>query len=93
MQMEAVILSKEQFDNLSSKLDDLKSIVDVQSNPKQEDRIFDNAHFIEMMSISKRTAQSWRDYGKIGFSQVGNKIYYKLSDVNELLANHYNSKL
>ena len=41
------------------------------------------------MKISKRTAQTWRDEGKISFSQVGNKIYYKLNDVEELLKKHY----
>jgi hypothetical protein len=42
------------------------------------------------MKISKRTAQTWRDEGKISFSQVGSKIYYKLSDVEKLLQEHYN---
>jgi hypothetical protein len=42
------------------------------------------------MKISKRTAQTWRDEGKISFSQVGSKIYYKLSDVEKLLQTHYN---
>jgi predicted site-specific integrase-resolvase len=42
------------------------------------------------MNISKRTAQAWRDEGKIAFSQVGGKIYYKMSDVQELLNHNYN---
>ena len=42
------------------------------------------------MKISKRTSQAWRDEGKIAFSQVGGKIYYKMSDVNELLSKNYN---
>ena len=41
------------------------------------------------MKISKRTAQTWRDEVKISFSQVGNKIYYRLSDVEELMQKHY----
>jgi hypothetical protein len=31
--------------------------------------------------ISKRTAQDWRKKKIIGFFQIGNKIYYRLSDV------------
>jgi len=42
------------------------------------------------LKISKRTAQTWRDEGKISFSQVGNKIYYKLSDVEKLMQENYN---
>ena len=41
------------------------------------------------MQISKRTAQTWRDEGKISFSQIGNKIYYLESDVEELLKGNY----
>lgn len=37
------------------------------------------------MNISKRTAQSWRDEGIVSFSQVGSKIYYRMSDVQKLL--------
>lgn len=49
----------------------------------------DNQEFIMMMKISKRTALTWRDSGIIAFSQVGNKIYYKLSDVEKLLQSNY----
>ena len=37
------------------------------------------------MNISKRTAQEWRNKKIIEFSQVGNKIYYRLADVLDLL--------
>lgn len=49
------------------------------------DVFLDNQEFLEVMNISKRTAQTWRDAGIISFSQVGNKIYYRVSDINELL--------
>ena len=42
------------------------------------------------MHISKRTAQTWRDEGKISFSQIGSKIYYKMKDVEVLLDKNYN---
>jgi hypothetical protein len=41
------------------------------------------------MNISKRTAQSWRDEGKVSFSQIGSKIYYRMSDVQKLLDKNY----
>ncbi|SKB64762.1 Helix-turn-helix domain-containing protein [Soonwooa buanensis] len=43
-----------------------------------------------MLKISPRTAQTWRDEGKISFSQVGNKIYYKLSDIERTMQEYYN---
>jgi DNA-binding transcriptional regulator PaaX len=49
-------------------------------DPKKE-TFLDNQNSCTI-KISKRTAQTWRDEGKISFSQ-GNKIYYKLSDVEK----------
>ena len=64
--------------------------IDSKLNP--EDIIFDNQEFLRVMNISKRTAQQWRDTGFIGFSQLGNKIYYRLSDIKALLTANYNPK-
>ena len=57
-----------------------------------EDIFFDNGEFMKLMNISKRTAQEWRNKKIIEFSQVGNKIYYRLSDIQKLLNDNYNSK-
>ena len=53
---------------------------------------FDSQEFMQLMNISKRTAQQWRDNNIIGFSQVGNKIYYSLTDILNLLKENYNPK-
>ena len=57
-----------------------------------EDVFFDNQEFMKLMNISKRTAQEWRSRNIIKVSQVGNKIYYKLSDVKKLINDNYNTK-
>jgi hypothetical protein len=59
------------------------------SKPSQE-RFLDNQEFIQLMNISKRTAQTWRDEGIVSFSQIGSKIYYKMKDVDVLLDKNYN---
>lgn len=87
--MEAIILTKEQFEGLIAKIDDLSRNFNSRNGSKQE-QFLDNEEFITMMKISRRTAQTWRDEGKISFSQVGNKIYYKLSDVEKTMQEHYN---
>lgn len=86
--MEAIILSKEQFNTLTGSIEEIKTKIDSQSKKPQEVFV-DNQEFLLLMKISKRTAQTWRDEGKISFSQVGNKIYYKLNDVEDLLNKHY----
>ncbi|MFT3903582.1 MAG: helix-turn-helix domain-containing protein [Niabella sp.] len=87
--MEAVILSKDQYTELVARLDEITTRLNTKNEPKK-DTFLDNQEFLQLMKISKRTAQTWRDEGRISFSQVGNKIYYKLSDVEKLLQEHYN---
>jgi hypothetical protein len=87
--MEAVILSKDQYTELVARLDEIANRINTKNEPKK-DTFLDNQEFLQLMKISKRTAQTWRDEGRISFSQVGNKIYYKLSDVEKLLQEHYN---
>ncbi len=86
--MEAVIFSKDQYTELMNRMDVIQSaLTGKQKDPK--DVFLDNQEFIQLMNISKRTAQSWRDDGIISFSQVGSKIYYRMSDVQKLLDSNY----
>lgn len=43
----------------------------------------------KMLLISKRTLQTYRDQRTIPFAQFGRKIYYKASDIDEYLDQHY----
>ena len=53
------------------------------------DVFLDNQEFLQVMNISQRTAQQWRNSGVISFSQIGAKIYYRFSDIEELLNKNY----
>jgi hypothetical protein len=87
--MNAVILTQEQYNEIITRIDEIKS--EIKGTSKSSGNEFvDNVDFIKLMNISKRTAQAWRDEGKISFSQVGGKIYYKMSDVQVMLNNNYN---
>ncbi len=68
-------------------LTEIKTHVKNISSPAEH--FIDNKAFIELMGISLRTAQSWRDDGKIGFSQEGKKVYYRMSDIEKFLADHH----
>ncbi len=88
--MDAIILSKDQFDFINAHLEQIKSYLsNKQKDPKDE--FLDNQEFLQLMNISKRTAQTWRDEGIISFSQIGSKIYYRMSDVQTLLDKNYKS--
>ena len=86
--MNAIIITEEQYGVLISKIEKIQNLL-YNSNPKPEDQVLTNEQFIQFLKISKRTSQFLRDNGKISFSQIGNKIYYKMSDVQKLLDTHY----
>ena len=45
------------------------------------------AHFsISIYSFSKRTLQYYRSSGRLAYSQIGSKIYYKSSDIEIIIA-------
>lgn len=42
-----------------------------------------------LLRISSRTLQNYRDNGVLPFAQIGRKIYYRASDIQEYLSRHY----
>ena len=65
--------------------DFIHSIEQLIGNPPETDEWLDNEAVCKRLGISKRTLQSYRDTGKIPFSMIGHKCYYKESDITELL--------
>ncbi len=66
----------------------LKSIA-AQLSKKEETVWLDNQEVCQLLKISKRTLQFYRDTKVISFSQIGHKIYYKKSAIEEMLEKHY----
>jgi len=48
-----------------------------------------NGDVIQILRISQRTLQSYRDRGILPFAQIGRKIYYKESDLDDYMEQHY----
>jgi hypothetical protein len=84
--------SEEMLDKIHSRISELALNVKTKQHLEPHDVFFDNQEFLQLMNISKRTAQVWRDSGYIGYSQMGNKIYYRLADIQDLLNENYNPK-
>ena len=54
----------------------LKDALSEIKKSKNEDEMWDNSDMIRNWRISLRTLADWRSTGKIGYVQVGNKIWY-----------------
>lgn len=86
----------ENTEKMLQKLDDQVALIVAKlktlSGDNPDDIFFDNKEFLNLMNISVRTAQIWRDNNIISYSQIGSKIYYRLSDILTLLNENYNPK-
>lgn len=85
--------TEKMFKEIQEQLKNLTVILKEKQKMNPEDLFCDNQEFMQIMNISKRTAQLWRDTGYIGFSQLGNKIYYRITDIQSLLNENYNPKI
>ena len=83
--------SQIELKQIQEKLEALSQRINKIQKEKFETQIIDNADFIQLMNISNSTARNWRNKGLIAYSQIENKIYYKVSDIQLLLNNHYHS--
>jgi len=89
--MDAVILSRQHFNAIVEKLDHIKT--NLKKDDFSEKHFIDNKTFNRLMGISPRTSQLWREDRKIGYSQVGSKIYYQKSDIEKFFADHHQGPL
>ena len=76
------------FDKAFKQLEEITNTLK-EADLKMDDPFIPNTKFMELMEISTRTAQVWRDEEKIGYSQIAGKIYYRKSDIEKLLNDNY----
>jgi len=90
--MDLKVLSNEEYDKIILKLDQVLELLSEKSkktrNPLEEIWL-DTFEAARVLKVSTRTLQNYRDYGRLPFSKIGSKIYFKASDIENLLTEHY----
>ncbi|HZX74072.1 MAG TPA: helix-turn-helix domain-containing protein [Cyclobacteriaceae bacterium] len=90
--MEVITIESQAYKELLAQLQQIKSQLDsLKKMAPLEDTWLDNNEVVQLLKVSKRTLQTYRDDGKLSFSQVGSKIYYRSSDIDNFLKRHYKS--
>jgi excisionase family DNA binding protein len=89
--MENVNIPAEVYNDMLSKINEIMNRLE---NPVKEfsplsNKWLDIQEVCQLLKISKRTLQAYRDKGILSFSQIGGKIYFKVTDIDEHLKNHY----
>ncbi|MFI3293722.1 MAG: helix-turn-helix domain-containing protein [Rikenellaceae bacterium] len=86
--MKIINIEERAYEKMMARFNDFTQAVEriCQTNSnKQLDEWLDNQDVCTMLNIKPRTLQSYRDSGAIGFTKIGNKIYYRAADVLNLL--------
>lgn len=88
--MNVITIESEAFQQIVKRLEAINEKLNKEkgTTPLQEVWM-DNQDVCELLHISKRTLQHYRDSGKLPFSQIGAKIYYKASDIDAFLQSNY----
>lgn len=90
------IIDLEVIDEIITKTQTITREIDALKN-KHDDKYLgkwmDAQDVCLTLNISPRTLQTYRDEGKIGYTQINRKIYYKSEDVDHFIRSSYNNKL
>ena len=90
--MEMVLIEKRAFDEICNHLLALEEKVNKFCSPHEDlglKKWLDNQQVCDIMRISKRTLQVYRDKGLIPFSRIKHKIFYKPEDVEKQMQSNY----
>lgn len=90
--MEIVCIDKKTFDELRERFCELEKKVTEVCRPVEDlglKKWLDNQQVCEMLRISKKALQSYRDRGLIPFTRIKHKIFFKPEDVQRLLESNY----
>lgn len=83
------IVDKKVLDALLNELATLTAKVELLSSHCEDKRLkrwLNGVDVQEILHISPRTLQTLRDQGRIGYTKIGNRIYYTPEDVEKVLS-------
>lgn len=85
--MEVITIEKRTFSFLSERFAEfakrMENLCSIHTQ-KLEDWL-DSQDVCLLLGLSKRTLQYYRSSGRLSYSQIGNKIYYKTSDLERII--------
>ena len=84
--MEIVAIEKRTFEQMMQRFEDfIKQINALCGQNRSIDNCLDNRQVCELLKISLRTLQTYRDTSILPYSQIGRKCYYKASDIEQFV--------
>ena len=87
--MEYVAIEKSDYEQLLSTIK--KAATEISAIAEEcsiNSEWIENGELAEMLGLSKRQLQGYRERGVLGFSTIGRKIYYRRDEVEGLIKNN-----
>ncbi|MEM6269158.1 MAG: helix-turn-helix domain-containing protein [Bacteroidota bacterium] len=83
--MNYIAIDEEALNRLLDRLKKIERILDCIYEGHIQDRWLTTKEVLEILKVSPKTLQGYRDKRLIPFSQIGNKIYYPLKGIEDFL--------
>lgn len=83
--MELKIIETKTFAKMKERVEQILEKSSRLARYHNRDEWLDNQDVCQLLNISLRTLQSYRDRGLLAYSMIGHKCYYKSSDIHLLV--------
>ncbi|GAB6012457.1 helix-turn-helix domain-containing protein [Viscerimonas tarda] len=85
--MEIINIEAHTFEAMVSRFEQFVKRIDSLCDHKDRElqKWLDNQDVCQILNISKRTLQTYRDNGALPYSQINHKMYYKPGDVQKVM--------
>ena len=84
--MEIVPTEKRTFEQMMQRFEDFAKQVNAHCGQNRSNKNWlDNKQVCELLKISSRTLQTYRNTGVLPYSQIGRKCYYKASNIEQFI--------
>ncbi len=84
--MDIIAIESKTFDQMKERFKDFsRQVKNLCGDNQDKEKWLRNEDVCNLLQISLRTLQSYRDSGILPFSQIGRKCYYRVSDVEQLI--------
>ena len=86
--MEVVIIEKRTFSFVCERFTEFAKRIEslCSTHTQKVENWLDSQEVCLLLGFSKRTLQYYLSSGRLAYSQIGNKIYYKSSDIERIIA-------
>ncbi|KAA6345142.1 hypothetical protein EZS27_007256 [termite gut metagenome] len=82
--MEIIAIEKKTFEQMKQRFENFTKQVKALCGENQDkEKWLTGNDVCELLQISSRSLQSYRDNGTLPYSQIGHKYYYKASDIEQ----------